>query len=379
MQYTSGIETLGLCMENHVSRPRLRNMWLGLLAGSAAVMYLGLVHPYLMELRYPPGATPLERFNDHSDTALWLWLQLLDFAGGAAAGALVAHWSPRASWRALVLMVVGVLVYTVFAELPHTGSVLRRTIWHLAVAAGVLCGGLLYRWRERRGAETPMRAVPADHVLDLPHTPAWQALLVMAICFGGVIAYSLGSAFGGSGVSGFSDRDFAAIIAQELLPACMALAVLRLNRYPLATLLPKPSWGGLGVGVMLYAATCLASTSVGLLLGEQPAQPIDEMMAQSHVTLYGLLPLALVNAAFEEVFLLAYLQRGLRRFGASNAIGIVILVRLLCYWYQGPVGAAGMLAMGLVFSIYYARTGRLFPVMAAHFVAGLLPFLSTLR
>ncbi|OEZ57688.1 CPBP family intramembrane glutamic endopeptidase [Duganella sp. HH105] len=363
-------------MENQVYRPRLRNMWLGLLAGSAAVMFLGLIHLYLMELRYPPGATPLERFNDHSDTALWLWLQLLDLAGGAAAGVLVARWSPRASWRALALMVAGALVYTVFAELPHTGSALRRTIWHLAVALGVLCGGLLYRWRERGGTQALERAVPADHGPDVPHTPVRQALLVMAICFGSFIVYSLSMASGGFGVPGFSDRAFAGVIAQELLSACVALALLRQGGYPLATLLPRPSWGGLGVGVVLYAAACMASTVAGLLFGEQP---VGERMAPSHITLYGLLPLALVNGAFEDVFLLAYLQRGLRRFGASNAIGIVMLVRLLCHWYQGPAGAAGVLAMGLVFSIYYARTGRLFPVIAAHVVAGLLPFLSTLN
>ncbi|NVD70942.1 CPBP family intramembrane metalloprotease [Duganella sp. BJB1802] len=366
-------------MEKPVYRPFSRSLWLGLLAGGVAVMLLNVMHLYLLQLRYPPGATAIERFNDHSDTALWLWLQLLDFAGGIAAGALVARWSPRGSWRALWLAAAGLLAYSFFDFLPHTKSWLRCALWFFAVPSGVLCGGALYRWRERGRAEEPARAAPADHMQDLPHTPLPQALLIMAICFGGFILDSFGIASGGSDLLSFNDGVFAAIAVQELILACVALAVLHASHYPLATLLTRPSLGGLGMGAALYLVAGLAALGVGLLFGDQPAQPVNAMLAQSHVTLYALVPMALINGTFEEVFLLAYLQRGLRRFGASNAIGAAILVRLLCHWYQGPVGAAKVLAMGLVFGIYYARSGRLFPVIAAHVAADFLPFLDVVQ
>ncbi|MCU6499992.1 CPBP family intramembrane metalloprotease [Rugamonas sp. A1-17] len=366
-------------MENQVSRPFSRSLWLGLLAGSVAVMLLTVMHHYLLQLRYPLGATPIERLNDHSDTALWLWLQLLDFAGGIVAGALVARWSPRGSWRALGLAAAGLLVYSFFDFLPHTKSWLRCALWFFAVPSGVLCGGALYRWRERGMAEAPERTASADHAGDCPHTPLPQALLIMAICFGGFILSSFGIASGSADALSFNDGLLAAIAVQELILACVALAVLHACHYPLATLLPKPSWGGLGTGAVLYIVACMAALGVGLLLGGEPIQPIDTMLAQSHVSLYALVPMALINATFEEVFLLAYLQRGLRRFGASNAIGAAILVRLLCHWYQGPVGAAKVLVMGLVFGIYYARSGRLFPVVAAHVAADFLPFLDVVQ
>ncbi|MYM91298.1 CPBP family intramembrane metalloprotease [Rugamonas sp. FT82W] len=366
-------------MENPVFRPFSRSLWLGLLAGSVAVVLLTVMHHYLLQLRYPPGATAIERFNDHSDTALWLWLQLLDFIGGIVAGALVARWSPRGSWRAIALAAAGLLAYSFFDFLPHTKSWLRCALWFFAVPSGVLCGGALYRWRERGRAEEPARAAPADHMQDLPHTPLPQALLIMAICFGSFILNSFVMASGGADVLSFNDGVFAAVAVQELILACVALAVLRACHYPLATLLPKPSWGGLGIGAVLYVVACMAALGVGLLSGGEPIQPIDTMLAQSHVTLYALVLMALTNGTFEEVFLLAYLQRGLRRFGASNAIGAAILVRLLCHWYQGPVGAAKVLAMGLVFGLYYARSGRLFPVIAAHVAADFLPFLDVVQ
>jgi membrane protease YdiL (CAAX protease family) len=43
--------------------------------------------------------------------------------------------------------------------------------------------------------------------------------------------------------------------------------------------------------------------------------------------------------------------------------------------YQGPVGVAEVAAYGVVVGIYYWRTGRLFPVIAVHVAADIIPFL----
>lgn len=83
----------------------------------------------------------------------------------------------------------------------------------------------------------------------------------------------------------------------------------------------------------------------------------------------ALLLLSLVNGVYEEVFLMAFLQRGLRRLGGSNAVGVVLLVRMLYHTYQGPLGLLAVAIFGLVVGIYYWRSGRLFPVIVAHIVA----------
>jgi membrane protease YdiL (CAAX protease family) len=43
-------------------------------------------------------------------------------------------------------------------------------------------------------------------------------------------------------------------------------------------------------------------------------------------------------------------------------------IRLLCHLYQGPL-AVGIVPVGLVFTWYYARTHRLWPVVIAHAIS----------
>ena len=84
--------------------------------------------------------------------------------------------------------------------------------------------------------------------------------------------------------------------------------------------------------------------------------------------------MALVNGAFEEVFLLGFLARALRGFGLAIALGVPTLVRVSYHLYQGPLGALWVFAVGLVFALYYARTVQLWPPVFAHVLWDIIPF-----
>jgi membrane protease YdiL (CAAX protease family) len=208
-----------------------------------------------------------------------------------------------------------------------------------------------------------------------PHATPLEALGMVLLCFGWFIVASLQSVAAwkpGASAQGFSDNMLAGVLGTELVFGAVAVAVLQARRYPLRTLYPQPSWSGALAGAALYlVATTLAT--LAMKLAPQPAgMPITEMAAQAHVTLPMVTLLSIVNGAYEEVFLLGYLMRGLRRYGASTALGITLLVRLLYHMYQGPVGALGVLLFGAVIGVYYLRTGRLFPVVASHVIADLV-------
>ena len=47
---------------------------------------------------------------------------------------------------------------------------------------------------------------------------------------------------------------------------------------------------------------------------------------------------------------------------------------MLYHLYQGPLGAVWVLGFGLVMSLYYVRTRKLFPVVIAHVLADIVPF-----
>jgi membrane protease YdiL (CAAX protease family) len=98
-------------------------------------------------------------------------------------------------------------------------------------------------------------------------------------------------------------------------------------------------------------------------------------MATARPSLAVVLLLSVVNGLYEEVFLLGYLMKGFRHRGASFALGLSLLVRVLYHLYQGPHGALSIAVAGLVFGVFYLRTGWLWPVVFAHMLADTLPFL----
>ena len=83
--------------------------------------------------------------------------------------------------------------------------------------------------------------------------------------------------------------------------------------------------------------------------------------------------LAIVNGAFEEVFLLGALVRGLRGHGLSIAIGVPLLVRALCHLYQGPAGVVWVTLVGATFTLAYVIHGRLWPPVLGDMLWDIVP------
>jgi membrane protease YdiL (CAAX protease family) len=225
----------------------------------------------------------------------------------------------------------------------------------------------------------PQRDVQRD-AEALPHAEPLEALGIVALCFGwfilsSVASVSTWSAYAPALTGDFNDASFTAMVVFELMMGAVAIGVLWARRYPLHMLAPQPSWRGALVGVGLYLCTIVLDTIAWHLAPHTGATPFDDMMARAHVSWPCLLLLALVNGTYEEVFLLAYLMRGLRRYGGSTAVGVVLLVRMLYHMYQGPVGTLMVTLFGIVLGVYYQRTGRLFPAVLAHVIADVVPFL----
>ena len=207
-------------------------------------------------------------------------------------------------------------------------------------------------------------------------TPA-EALAVVAICFGWFIFLSLSAVAAGFPRGGaFSDAAFAQIIATELALGGAALALLRARGYPIGQVLPSPSVRGSVLGFALLAVALLAWWLVAALFPGSAfeRQPIADIMAGSSVSAPSVVALGIVNGLYEETFLVGYLVRGFREQGPALAIGLSALVRLLYHLYQGPLGALSALVFGVVVSLFYWRTGRLWPVVFAHALADVIAF-----
>jgi membrane protease YdiL (CAAX protease family) len=210
-------------------------------------------------------------------------------------------------------------------------------------------------------------------------TTPGEALAVVALCFGWFILASVSVVLAGfpANPQGFSDGSFLFTGTYELVFGALAIALLHRRGYDIASLVPRPSWRDSGVALLLVAAAWMAGVfAMALFASGQPEQPFVEMLRNARVSAFAVLLFAIVNGAFEEIFLLGFLMRGLEAHGLSISLGVMILVRVSYHLYQGPLGAMSMLGFGLVFGLYHSRTHRLWPPVLAHMICDVIPFLA---
>ncbi|CAN5235336.1 CPBP family intramembrane metalloprotease [soil metagenome] len=200
-------------------------------------------------------------------------------------------------------------------------------------------------------------------------TTAIEAAAIIAICFGLSIAGSLNAVAAGFPVSGgeFTNGAMLSLLAMEVLLSAVALYVLHRRGFAIWTLVPIPTWIGCAWGLVLFVAASLIGWLLMSLFATSLApQPIERMVQAAHLSLPVVIAVSVVNGAFEEVFLLGFLMRGLRGYGLSVALGMMLLVRILYHLYQGPVGTVGVFGVGFAFGAFFIRTGKLWPPVFAH-------------
>ena len=75
-----------------------------------------------------------------------------------------------------------------------------------------------------------------------------------------------------------------------------------------------------------------------------------------------------VNPFFEELIVRGYTMSEIRSAGGGMGVAIVLSVGLQMSYhlYQGAAHAIGLAAIFTIFSIYYAQTGKIVPVVLAH-------------
>jgi membrane protease YdiL (CAAX protease family) len=200
-----------------------------------------------------------------------------------------------------------------------------------------------------------------------------EAAVVSAICFGLFIVWSTQAVLSGFPEARFSDSGDAWMALVEAVLAASALLYLRARNFDVWSLYPQPDVRGTLFGLGLFVAAWLAGViaTAPFMSPGGPSQVTE--FSFSGVSIASTVLFAMANGAFEEVFLLGVLVRGLRAYGLSIAIGFPLLVRLLYHLYQGPLGAVWVLAFGLTFTLFYIRSSRLWPAVFAHTLWDIVP------
>lgn len=199
-----------------------------------------------------------------------------------------------------------------------------------------------------------------------------EAAIVATICFGFFIHGSVQAVLAGFPEARFSDSGTSWVIAIEVMLTALALLYLRSRHFDIVSLNPAPTLKGTLIGLALFIAAWLVAT-LAVSPFYSAEQPQMTEFSYSGSTMTGIVPFAMVNGTFEEVFLLGVLTRGLRGYGLSIAIGLPLLVRVLYHLYQGPLGTIWVLAFGLTFAFAYVRHQKLWPPVLAHILWDIVP------
>ena len=134
----------------------------------------------------------------------------------------------------------------------------------------------------------------------------------------------------------------------------------------------------LGTGFALAAG--IGVPGLGLYLEARALGLAAKVVATDVNQYWWTTPLLLLSAAtasiLEEGIMVGYLFHRLRERGMSDTkiIWLSALIRGSYHLYQGFGGFVGNIVMGLIFGYWYKRTGKLVPLLFAHFLIDAVVF-----
>ena len=118
-------------------------------------------------------------------------------------------------------------------------------------------------------------------------------------------------------------------------------------------------WVGAIAAVLLWALVCRALfPSLFMVATETQLTGAPRFWLSLVFSIY--------NAVFEELLWLGLGIAAFRQSGVGWAGAISVAMRLLAHAYQGPLALVTVLPVGILFTLYYVRTRRLWPVVVAH-------------
>jgi membrane protease YdiL (CAAX protease family) len=223
--------------------------------------------------------------------------------------------------------------------------------------------------------------------------PVWaEVTVVVVLAFGAFIYASFWDVIDivRSGNTGAADTEAGVIelLAIEVIVMVVLGWFLRVRGWTVDALGLVPSLGdgprrlALGIalravqGIILALAVVLAYRIAVAALWDFLGQRVilaDAGRVPAEMGVATLLGLLAINSIFEELFLCGYLITRLADMrGLWFAVNVSTAVRLSYHLYQGSAGVPAIIAMGLIFGYWFARTRQLWPAIVAHAFLNLL-------
>lgn len=205
--------------------------------------------------------------------------------------------------------------------------------------------------------------------------------IVFVLAFGPPIVAAAVSVITGDSEGSISEPGLLGLMIQEAAVLGLLLPFLYLRGWTLQRIGLNASLLDSAIGLLLAFGSGILDSLILAIAGSIWPDLIAAAEHPNFVTpgfsAGTVLAASALNGLFEELFLCGYvitLFKG--RGGIWMAINISVAIRLSYHLYQGPIGVLGAVPFGLVFGYFYARTGRLWPLVFAH---ALVDFLSLMQ
>jgi membrane protease YdiL (CAAX protease family) len=163
------------------------------------------------------------------------------------------------------------------------------------------------------------------------------------------------------------------MVAYELATGILAASYLAHYGWNMAPSQIKISWELTAAGVLVFLVSyffysCAYNLAALFGAGTRPSGD-SNTISQLNVAL--VLLTSIVNAPYEELFLVAFIFRALKGQATSFIIGVSVLLRILPYFMMGPSDCVGILALGIFQAGVYWRYQRIWPLITAHVIFNL--------
>ncbi len=168
-------------------------------------------------------------------------------------------------------------------------------------------------------------------------------------------------------------------LALQVTSAATLFAWGLLALFLLGTSMPKMRWSDWGWGALL--AALIGIPGLGLyLVALQLGLSKEVIPTTDAVEIPVLLLWSAANAFGEEVVVVMWFMTRLKqlKWPAWAAIGASSILRGSYHLYQGISAGFGNIIMGIVFGFFYYKTGKIWPLVIAHFIIDAVAFVGYL-
>jgi CAAX protease family protein len=207
-----------------------------------------------------------------------------------------------------------------------------------------------------------------------PLSPRAVVLVLLATVGVFIISSAAGLLFRGEGrLTGFQIRitnpDLVSAIVYQTAVLAVLARFLRSRGWRLEHVtLPFASRDvGRGIGIWFLALlTAWATLAIVFWLAPVPIGRVLKTTFEGDLNGALIAAYSLVNPLFEELTLLGFVSAAFRSSPVWQVFLLSLALRAAAHTYQGMFAALTVIPVGLVFTWYYLRRGRLWPVVLAH-------------